>query len=87
MTAVPVQTTGAFTRGTPTRLFTTRYVSLATVAPYDVSRDGKRFLMIKEMSGSDPTSAAPASISVVLNWMEELKQARAHALTSTRETG
>ncbi len=35
---------------------------------YDVSLDGKRFLMIKQ-----DTSAAPPAIVVVLNWPEELK--------------
>ena len=39
---------------------------------YDVSPDGQRFLMIKE-GGTDGT-AAPASIIVVQNWVEELKR-------------
>jgi serine/threonine-protein kinase len=39
---------------------------------YDVSPDGQRFLMIKE-GGADGT-AAPASIIVVQNWVEELKR-------------
>jgi serine/threonine-protein kinase len=39
---------------------------------YDVSRDGQRFLMIKE-GGGDRT-AAPVSIIVVQHWVEELKQ-------------
>ena len=39
---------------------------------YDVSRDGRRFLMIKE-GGADGT-AAPASIIVVQHWVEELKR-------------
>jgi serine/threonine-protein kinase len=37
---------------------------------YDVSRDGQRFLMIKE-GGADET-ASPASIIVVQHWVEEL---------------
>ncbi len=40
---------------------------------YDVSLDGQRFLMIKTSGGTDGT-AAPASITVVLNWFEELKR-------------
>ena len=39
---------------------------------YDVSHDGRRFLMIKIESG--PTATTPA-IVVVLNWFEELKRA------------
>ena len=39
---------------------------------YDVSRDGQRFLMIKE-GGGDRT-AAPVSIIVVQHWVEELKR-------------
>ena len=39
---------------------------------YDVSPDGKRFLMIKEGSGS---AKQPADrIVVVQNWLEELKR-------------
>jgi hypothetical protein len=41
---------------------------------YDVSADGKRFLMIKEASSLNPQSTATApSLVVVLNWAEELK--------------
>ena len=35
---------------------------------YDVSPDGRRFLMIK-----DSPSATPASLVVVQHWFEELK--------------
>jgi hypothetical protein len=38
-----------------------------------VSRDGQRFLMIKDALAGDP-NAATASIVVVLNWTEELKR-------------
>jgi hypothetical protein len=40
---------------------------------YDVSPDGRRFLMIKPGGGTDST-AAPASLVVVQNWLEELKR-------------
>jgi len=36
---------------------------------WDVSPDGKRFLMMKEAG-----SAASTRINIVLNWFEELKQ-------------
>ncbi|MBI4264610.1 MAG: hypothetical protein HY657_09555 [Acidobacteria bacterium] len=38
---------------------------------YDVSPDGRRFLMIEEASGSDAPSQ---NIVVVQNWFEELKR-------------
>ena len=40
---------------------------------YDVSADGKRFLMIKPVTGSDG-SLTLASVVVVQNWLEELKR-------------
>ena len=40
---------------------------------YDVSPDGKRFLMIKD-AGVVAPAVAPASIVVVQNWPEELKR-------------
>jgi hypothetical protein len=39
---------------------------------YDVSPDGRRFLMIKE--GSNDPNVAPPTINVVLNWLDELKR-------------
>lgn len=44
---------------------------LAGDQAYDVSRDGQRFLMIK--SASTGTAGALPTITVVLNWTEELK--------------
>ncbi len=38
---------------------------------WDISHDGKRFLMIKEASA---TEGGPRKINIVLNWLEELKQ-------------
>jgi hypothetical protein len=45
--------------------------------PWDMSRDGKRFLMIKlpASTGASPAAAAPRpKINIVVNWFEELKQ-------------
>ena len=39
---------------------------------YDVSRDGQRFLMVKDAAAGGP-SPTPASIVVVEHWFEELK--------------
>ena len=41
--------------------------------PYDVSADGKRFVMLKGSAAGDP-NATPASMVVVEHWFEELKQ-------------
>ena len=45
-------------------------LSLATMANYDVTPEGQRFLTIK--TREQETSAT--QINVVLNWFEELKQ-------------
>jgi hypothetical protein len=39
---------------------------------YDVSVDGQRFLMLKETAGVS-TSAPLPTMTVVVNWIEELK--------------
>lgn len=41
---------------------------------YDVSRDGQRFVMIKEIQGTAETTTSPVNMVVVLNWFEELKR-------------
>ena len=73
VTAVPVQTTPTFSAGNPTKLFDARYFAAGNGRTYDVSRDGQKFLMIKDNAGGDPTSP-PTSIVVVLNWLQELRQ-------------
>jgi hypothetical protein len=80
MMAVTVQLTPTFSAGNPTKLFDGpsilldgRFTATGTLRTYDVSRDGQRFLMIKENTGSSEGSAPPASMIVVQNWFEELK--------------
>jgi serine/threonine-protein kinase len=82
MTAAILESTGsaAFRRGTPIKLFDTSSYFAPTVANnlspgrmYDVSADGRRFLMIKGVSVRELTSASQ-SITVVQNWVEELKR-------------
>jgi eukaryotic-like serine/threonine-protein kinase len=75
MTAVPVKTEPTFSFGNPTKLFDqpySRYLAAPSGRSYDVSADGKRFLMIKNNAGDQASTSA--SIVVVLNWSEELKQ-------------
>ena len=43
--------------------------------PWDISPDGKRFLMIKPpASPGDQSTEQPRKLNIVLNWTEELKQ-------------
>jgi orotate phosphoribosyltransferase-like protein len=42
------------------------------VTEFNVSRDGTRFLVVKEARATG--EAAPPQLNVVLNWLEELKQ-------------
>ncbi|MBI3049747.1 MAG: serine/threonine-protein kinase [Acidobacteria bacterium] len=70
--AVPIQPGPTFVFGNPQVIVDGPYLAPEPGRTYDVSPDGKRFLMIKE-SGVDQGSA-PREIVVVLNWTEELKR-------------
>lgn len=80
MMAVPVPGTPRFSAGSPIRLFDApsmlldgRFAGSSSVRSYDISRDGNRFLMIKENAVASERDAPPASMIVVQNWFEELK--------------
>jgi serine/threonine-protein kinase len=80
LTSVAVQTTATtIIPSTPTRILDTPYYAGSTnrgfdLRAYDVSADGQRFLMIKDVAPTGQKSPAPAaSMVVVLNWLEELK--------------
>jgi len=73
--SMPVTRGVSWSAGTPARILKRRYYGGGlNNAPraYDVSRDGKQFLMIKPAS-IDQT-AAPTSMIVVENWFDELKR-------------
>jgi eukaryotic-like serine/threonine-protein kinase len=75
MMSAVVEPRSSFTAGRPTMLFSGRYYfggGINAGRTYDVSPDGRRFLMIKE--GSNDPNAAPPTINVVLNWLDELKR-------------
>ena len=82
LTAVPIPVQSSdttFKAGVPTKLLDTRYFAGSSsrgldLRGYDVSLDGQRFLMIKDNTAGDRPSAPPASMELVLNWVEELKQ-------------
>ena len=74
MMAVEITTQPNFALGNPRMLFEGPYaLSAVPVSNYDVSPDGKRFLMLKP-ADEGQGQAASTQINVVLNWSEELKR-------------
>jgi hypothetical protein len=70
MMVVDVKAASAFEAGTPRSLFSTPPMNTnAVLGQYDVTRDGKRFLLI-----APSLSAASIPATVVLNWRTGLKQ-------------
>ena len=70
---VPIEARSTvWSAGAPTALFQGRYFTGTQGRTYDVSPDGRRFLMIKE-AGGDQGDARP-QIIVVQHWFEELKR-------------
>ncbi len=76
--AVAVKTENAFSLASPVVLFRGTYASIAAssgdLSPWDISPDGKRFLMIKQTGPSTSQRSGPRRVNIVLNWFEELKQ-------------
>jgi Tol biopolymer transport system component len=69
MMAVDYTAQPAFSAGKPRLLFQGPYTPTPrSVADYDVSSDGQRFLMLKA------AEQVPGEINVVVNWPDELKQ-------------
>ena len=71
--AVPVQTDPGFAAGNPTVVFEGSYATPQGGRGYDVSSDGRRFLMIKEGAATGDAAQRP-QIILVQNWFEELKR-------------
>lgn len=70
MLAVDVEQSPSFSFGKSHELFTEAYVFGTTEAQnYDVSRDGRRFLMIKR-----GTAGARPPLNIIVNWFTELQQ-------------
>lgn len=78
--AVPVEPASTFSAGTPVRLFAgpffeflrTLDTSQIVGRTYDISSDGRRFLLIKH--ATPIVEATRPQIVVVQNWTEELKR-------------
>jgi Tol biopolymer transport system component len=69
MYAVDVSAESAIAVGKAHLLFEGPYSLSQIGSPnYDVSRDGRRFLMLK------PEAAAPPPVNIVMNWFDELKR-------------
>jgi serine/threonine-protein kinase len=78
--AVSLKTDPTFSVETPKVLFRGTYVNTVFVyqnwdfATWDISPDGKRFLMMKETGATTSSDGGPREINIVLTWFEELKQ-------------
>jgi serine/threonine-protein kinase len=75
LTSVFIRETPQFKAEKPTRLFQTRYYGGGlgmNARTYDISQDGKRFLMIKEIGGA-PSPQNASSIVVLANSIEALR--------------
>ena len=71
--AVDVQTQTTFVPGKSTSLPIQGIVNPGP-RPYDVTPDGKYFVVMYPKSQTDSKGSAPEQINVSLNWFEELKQ-------------
>jgi Tol biopolymer transport system component len=70
--AVSVQTTPTFSQGTPVKVLDALFFDSGPGRNIDVSRDGQKFLIVKDPRVERQTSA-PSSMVLVVNWIEELK--------------
>lgn len=70
MVAVSVTLSPTFAVGAPRRLFSMSSVD-KDVYPFDVSRDGRRFLMSRRVGGS--SAGRPDELVIVQNVFTELK--------------
>jgi serine/threonine-protein kinase len=73
ITAVAVQSSAGFRAGGPVTMPNAAPFVSAPYRTYDVSPDGKRFLLIKTIRDTTTESKTTPSMVVVLNWLEELK--------------
>ena len=73
LTSVPVTPGDTLSAGKPAQLLRKTYFAGFGNRPYDVSADGRRFLMIKQPEAAE-ASVQEGNLIVVLNWQEELKR-------------
>ena len=70
MMAVPITLRPTLTVGVPRQLFEGRYGATSAIRPYDVTADGRRFLMVQQ---KERPPVAAAEMILVQNWLEEVK--------------
>jgi Tol biopolymer transport system component len=70
--AVTIPAGATFAAGNPQQLFAGRYAAVNAGFTYDVSPDGKRFLMIKPVDVAQ--DAEQPRLVVVQNWFQELER-------------
>jgi serine/threonine-protein kinase len=75
--SVPVEQTSAWRAGSPRQVLQTAYFPAAVPGfnyrPYDISPEGTRFLMIKQLAETEPRPGQ-RGIIVVTNWLDELRR-------------
>jgi serine/threonine-protein kinase len=71
--AIPVQAGASLTSGNPAVAVDVAGVGGFVGRSYDVSSDGRRFLVIRNGTRTDDKTAPP-QLNVILNWDEELKR-------------
>ena len=71
MMTVPVTTAQGFSMGAPRKLFEGRFKWSAGSRSYDVTADGRRFVMVQ---WQELTPRPVSQIVIVENWIEELKR-------------
>jgi eukaryotic-like serine/threonine-protein kinase len=76
--AASVKTEPTFSIEKPKVLFEGKYImyemGMRDLNPWDIHPDGKRFLLMKEGRSTASPAGDPRTITIVLNWLEELKQ-------------
>jgi Tol biopolymer transport system component len=75
--AVPVKAGETFQTGTESALFQTPLMAggVGSLRGYDVSADGKRFLIISPLAGASPSSSTDSTpITAVVNWTAALRK-------------
>ena len=68
---VGVRTESVFMYENPVVLLSGRYVHRAPGRTYDISPDGRRFLMIRDL---DEEADSPAHMVLIQNWFDELER-------------
>lgn len=70
--SVSIRTAPEFLAGVPQTIFESTDLLIPWGRSYDVSADGRRFLIAR--TTEQPTSLAPAQMIFVQNWFDELRR-------------